>query len=126
MRWIGWILAALLMVGWVAAELPPVVSPAESMNPDVWRRTRDGWEQAEWLRPTPATAPLWLHPAVLATFQIVVSLAGFQALSRRRRHDFEPSATIRQVPRPHLSDMVAGERNRLPLANHSSDLSEAT
>ncbi len=126
MRWIGWIFALLLLVGWVAAELPPVVSPAESMNPDIWRRTRDGWEYAEWLCPEPAPTPLWLHPAVLATFQIVVSVAGLQALSHRRRHDLEPSTTIGQVPRPHLSDMVVGESTRSPLRSHLPDLSEAT
>jgi hypothetical protein len=126
LRWIGWIFAALLLVGWVAAELPPVVSPAESMAPDLWRRTRDGWERAEWLRPEPAPAPLWLHPAVLATFQITVSVAGLPVLSHRRLRALDSSSILGQVPRPHLSGMVVGESERPPITTHSLDHGAAT
>jgi hypothetical protein len=80
MRWIGWILAILFAVGWVAAELPPIVAPAESA--DIWRRTSDGWEKADWLLPEPAPDPIWLHPALLATLQVALSVVGFLAVSR--------------------------------------------
>ncbi len=73
----------LLLAGWVAAELPPVVPTAQLSPPDLWRRTRDGWERAEWLIPKAKPTPYWLHPALLATFEVAVSIAGFQTLSRR-------------------------------------------
>jgi hypothetical protein len=82
LRWIGRILALLLLVGWIATDLPPLIAPAESMTTDLWRRTRNGWERAEWLLPESAPAPLWLHPAVLATFQIAVSVTAFTLFCR--------------------------------------------
>lgn len=82
LRWIGWILAAILMVGWVAAELPPMVAPTQFSVPDPWRRTSNGWERARWLLPQPEPAPWWLHPVSLATFEAVVSVAGLLGLSR--------------------------------------------
>jgi hypothetical protein len=95
LRWISWILAVLLLAGWIATDLPPVVPPAESMTTDLWRRTRNGWERAEWLLPEPFPTPLWLHPAVLATFQIAVSVAGATLFCRGFR-----------VPKP---DSVGGD-----------------
>ena len=126
MRWIAWIFAALLLIGWVAAELPPVVSPAQSMSPDLWRRTRDGWELAQWLRPEPASTPLWLHPAVLAAFQVAVSVAGLRALSHPRQADPKLASTPGQVPRPHLSAMVVDQPDRSPCTTYSTDRGEAT
>lgn len=82
LRWIGWILALLLLVGWIATDLPPLVSPAESMTTDLWRRTRNGWERAEWLLPETAPTPLWLHPGVLATLQIAASVTAFTLFCR--------------------------------------------
>ena len=86
MRGLGWILAVILLVGWIATDLPPLISPAESTNLDLWRRTRDGWERADWLVPEPTPPPLWLHPAALAGLQIVVSVVGFTLFCSRFRN----------------------------------------
>ncbi len=92
MRWVGWILAALLLVGWTAAELPPVVPPTQSWSSDLWRRTRHGWERAEWLLPKPVPSPLWLHPVALAGLQIAASVVALRTVSRRPSPDPSPAA----------------------------------
>ena len=122
MRWIGWIFALLLAVGWVATDLPPIVVPAECMSPDLWRRTNDGWERAEWLRPDPPATPPWLHPGLLATFQIVVSVVGFALCYHHRLdragHDSGPGEPLHALRRPH--HVAISSRNCSKYANLAS------
>lgn len=84
MRWIGWIVALLMTVGWVATELP-VAEPLQAglANTD-WRRTRDGWQQPTWLGASiPAREPA-LHPGVVGMFQMLVSLMALVGFSKGR------------------------------------------
>lgn len=81
MRWIAWMVALLLTVGWIAVEVQ-VAEPARSglMARD-WRRTRTGWEQPTWSDAhIPVRAPA-LHPAVVGLLQLFVSLFGLVAWS---------------------------------------------
>lgn len=75
-RWIGWILVVLLAVSWLAVELPPLVASKPLNDQGLWRRTRSGWERADWLLPQPAPSPLGMHPANLALLQVIASVGG--------------------------------------------------
>jgi hypothetical protein len=82
MRWLGWLLVLLILIGWAASELPP---PGETRQPerpiDCWRRTRDGWERASWLLPPVTAHRPSLHPAVVGLFEMLLSIAALLALS---------------------------------------------
>jgi len=87
MRWIGWMVAVLLTVGWIAVEVH-VAEPARSgLAARDWRRTRTGWEQPTWSDAhLPVRAPA-LHPAVVGLLQLFVSLFGLVACSARQTPD---------------------------------------
>lgn len=78
MRSIGWVMVVLLAASWVAAELPPMVASKPVVDQNLWRRTSNGWERADWLLPEPATPPLWLHPGSLVVLQVSVSVIGLR------------------------------------------------
>jgi hypothetical protein len=75
-RWVGWILVVLLAVAWLAVELPPLVASKPPNDQGLWRRTRNGWERADWLLPQPAPPPFGVHPAGLALLQVIASVGG--------------------------------------------------
>jgi hypothetical protein len=85
MRWIVWLSLVLVVVGWLAAEmpLPTAAEPAPSAVP--WRRTRDGWEEAIWLSEDGAPIHPTLHPAVVATWQLFASMLVLAVFSRGAR-----------------------------------------
>ena len=68
---IGWILAVLLTLGWVASEIP-VQNASSDDEPRVetaWRRTVDGWENAsQWSFYSLTSRPA-LHPFCLGMMQ---------------------------------------------------------
>jgi hypothetical protein len=72
---IGWILAVLLAMGWMASEIP-VQNASSTDRPRAdtdWRRTVDGWEKAgQWIyysfTPRPA-----LHPFYFGMMQCAVA-----------------------------------------------------
>ncbi len=80
MRWIGWLLAVLLGVLWLASELPrDPVKPSES--PQSNRPLRGGADVA--LHGLPSREPS-LHPWVIAAEQAMVSLLALAVLPSRR------------------------------------------
>jgi hypothetical protein len=89
-RLIGWLLLIMVVVGWLASELPPAATPpsrsaGQSEDGAVrWRRTSDGWQDSSrWvtLRPTPRPA---VHPAVIALLEVSLTLAAMIALGDGR------------------------------------------
>ncbi len=68
---IGWILAVLLSLGWVASEIP-LQNASSNDRPRVetaWRRTVDGWENAsQWSFYSFTSRPA-LHPFYLGMMQ---------------------------------------------------------
>jgi hypothetical protein len=68
---IGWILAILLTLGWVASEIP-LQNAASNDRPTVetsWRRTVDGWENtSQWNFYSYTSRPA-LHPFYLSMMQ---------------------------------------------------------
>jgi len=68
---IGWILAVLLTLGWVASEIP-VQNASSNGRPKIetaWRRTVDGWENAsQWNLYSFDSRPA-LHPLCIGMMQ---------------------------------------------------------
>lgn len=60
------------------AQRQPQVSPI------AWVRTADGWESSAVLSATSASTPPALHPVLVATFQVGVSLFALLAFPSRR------------------------------------------
>ena len=83
MRWIIFLALLLLAVfevacNWTAPEPPPAIT---------WVRTVDGWERpARWSLSTPK--PTLLHPAVVASLELLTALFALVAFSPdgRARH----------------------------------------
>ncbi len=82
MRWIGWILTLLLILGWAASELPLAESSGQPPCQWAWRRTVDGWEQESAVVVRPTNQAPALHPAVVSSLQLLVSLTALIGLSR--------------------------------------------
>ncbi|MGA2796254.1 MAG: hypothetical protein ABSE63_01615 [Thermoguttaceae bacterium] len=74
MQRIGWIVAVLLTLGWVASEFP-VQNACSNDRPRVetaWRRTVDGWEDAsQWSFYSFTSRPV-LHPFCLSVMQCAI------------------------------------------------------
>jgi len=80
MRIAASIVLVLLAVAWVLTEVPAARFPNEvSAAVPTWRRTADGWWRVETWEAAPEVAPVRLHPAVLAAFQLFVSLTALVA-----------------------------------------------
>ena len=84
----------------LAACGPPLAcqtSPTErvaSNNPDPWRRTTRGWERVDrWQMPRPAPATA-IHPLVIATLQLLVSIGALVAWPASIRPS-NPSSSIK-------------------------------
>ena len=76
MQKIGWILAVLCAVCWVASDinLPGEAPAVPSQNELVWRRTADGWENVnDWTFAVEKSPPI-LHPGVMALLMLMLSL----------------------------------------------------
>ncbi|MEN6496007.1 MAG: hypothetical protein ABFD16_17125 [Thermoguttaceae bacterium] len=87
MRWIGWMVALLLTLGWIAVEVDVAEPARPRLAASDWRRTRVGWEQPTWLDAhIPARAPA-LHPAVVGLLELFLSLFGLVAFAARRCHN---------------------------------------
>ena len=82
MRTIIATLLILSLAGWLATRMPagtpPFAGHGATRLDDGWRRTAQGWERrTQWAlsnRTDQSTASFKLHPALLAAFQILVSL----------------------------------------------------
>lgn len=71
----------LLALGWLATALPLGTADNEPTGVTAWRRTRDGWvRQCTLVNCQPAPPPQ-LHPAVLAAFEGLISLAAMVAFT---------------------------------------------
>jgi hypothetical protein len=81
---IFWLSLMLIVLGWVATELPSGTTGNEPTMATAWRRTRDGWVRHSTLVISQPAPPPHLHPAVLAAFEGLLSLAGMVAFLPRR------------------------------------------
>jgi hypothetical protein len=82
---VGWILLAMVVLGWVASEMP-VENAKSSDRPVVrtcWRHTADGWEDAnQWHTDVPGGRPDF-HPILVVLLQIA-AVAGVAWLGNER------------------------------------------
>ncbi len=82
MRLIGWLLLVLMGLCWLASEVS--LQTTETL-PAQWRRTVDGWElKSSWARDPSGARPATVHPAVIATLQILLAVAALIAFSNER------------------------------------------
>ncbi len=79
MRWIGGIILFLMIVGWAAAEYPLAEPPCVGLAATDWRYTSEGWQRPTWLDASIPTRQPALHPAVIGTLQLLVSLMALVA-----------------------------------------------
>ncbi len=88
MRRFRWLIIAVLVLPWLAnvAAAPGSVGRAVASEDASggWRRTRDGWQRIELFRPAiPYRRPA-LHPAVIGSLEILLTMTAMLALSRQR------------------------------------------
>lgn len=80
MKRVGGLLLAVVLVGWILAEVP-VARTEPAATTVAWRRTVNGWESAAAWSHGPQTRPIRLHPAVVGAFELLVSVGALMAFS---------------------------------------------
>jgi len=88
-RSIRWLIIVLCVLPWLASGTvtgaPRTVGRAvaiEDMSGG-WRRTREGWERIELFRPVIQYRRPALHPAVVGSLEILLTMTAMLALSRQ-------------------------------------------
>jgi hypothetical protein len=74
---IGWILAVLLGICWLATEIPSPLGDrkAPAQEQVLWRRTVQGWERIDdWTFVVEKTPPA-LHPGIFSLLMVTLSLS---------------------------------------------------
>jgi hypothetical protein len=85
-KWIVLGLLLLIVAGWTASTVSsPGLTPADCLTPWDWRRTRNGWQRAEWLMPPAAQRKPALHPSVVAMLELLLSIGALAAFPARGR-----------------------------------------
>jgi len=80
------LLLGLLLVGWVLTEVPIAQTEPPAVA-SAWKRTVNGWEQANsWLAP-PYVQHVSLHPAVVGALELFLSVAALVGLSLSGRQE---------------------------------------
>jgi hypothetical protein len=92
--------------GWLACEVP-IASQAGQQFENPWRRTPHGWQKVSYWQPAPPPYRPALHPAVVATLEILLSLIALVAFAPQAG----PAASPRQpAPRTDRRDGVFFDR----------------
>jgi len=79
LRIVGLLLVLLLLLGWLACDLPLPGAPPQVVDEPQWRRTAVGWEVPNWPQPDTAEHRPTLHPAVVALLELLASCAALVA-----------------------------------------------
>jgi hypothetical protein len=90
MRGAGWLVAALLAVGWIASQWPEPQPSQQPANLSTWRLTRDGWEQANWLADEIPVQRPPLHPGVVGLLQLLLTITGLMAFPAPNTRHADP------------------------------------
>ncbi|MEX0714378.1 MAG: hypothetical protein WD278_18725 [Pirellulales bacterium] len=101
MRGAVWLLLFVSACGWLACEVP-IASQAGQQFENPWRRTPHGWQKVSYWQPPPPYRPA-LHPAVVATLEILLSLIALVAFAPQAG----PAASPTQ-PAPRTTDRRDG------------------
>ena len=79
-----------LLVAWLGCHgdfsVATAQRPGQGLTADPWRRTVNGWELRTSWRSTDTLTPeaAFLHPGLVASFQLLSSLGGLLAFSNKR------------------------------------------
>jgi hypothetical protein len=77
------LIIASAVLSWLACEATAPATATEDMSGS-WRRTREGWQRIEGFRPPiPYRRPA-LHPAVVGSLELLLTMTAMLALSRER------------------------------------------
>jgi len=76
-----WLIIALLVLPWFTSEAPAALAEDASGG---WRRTREGWQRVECLRPPIPYRRPGLHPAVVGSLEVLLTTTAMLALSGGR------------------------------------------
>ncbi len=92
-KWIGLALLLVIAAGWMdSSSSLSWPAPADGLTPWDWRRTRNGWQQAEWLMPSVAQRKPALHPSVVAMLELLLSVGALAAFPARGQSSGQRSA----------------------------------
>jgi hypothetical protein len=91
----------LIVASWTAGGISsPWLAPAADLTPWDWRRTRSGWQRAEWLMPPAVEQKPTLHPSVVAMLELLLSIGALAAFPARGRETGDISRSSRSSPSP--------------------------
>ena len=83
MRTFRRLIIASFILSWLASEATAPATATEDMSGN-WRRTREGWQRIEGFRPPiPYRRPA-LHPAVVGSLELLLTMTAMLALSHER------------------------------------------
>ncbi len=79
-----WLMIAVFVLLWFATEATAPAVATEDMSTG-WRRTREGWQRIELLRPAIPYRRPELHPAVVGSLEVLLTMTAMLALSKANR-----------------------------------------
>jgi hypothetical protein len=86
-RRLRWLIFALFVLPWLASNA--IAPAAASEDSGGWRRTNQGWQRMEFVPPANEYRRPALHPAVVGSLELLLTMTAMLALSHERRA--EPS-----------------------------------
>ncbi len=84
MRTFRWLIIALFLVPWLAGNAIAPSDAAEDMSGG-WRRTNHGWQRVEVVCPPMQYRRPALHPALVGSLEVLLTMTAMLSLSDRRR-----------------------------------------
>ena len=92
-----WLILVVFILPWLASEAAGPDVATEDISGS-WRRTREGWQRIELFRPAIQYHRPTLHPAVVGSLELLLTMTAMLALSnegvaKRTRSRLCPSET---------------------------------
>ena len=76
-----WLIIAVFVLPWLASEAAAPAAVASEDMSGGWRRTREGWQRIELFRPAIQYRRPALHPAVVGSLEVLLTMTAMLALS---------------------------------------------
>jgi hypothetical protein len=83
-RTFRWLIIALFLLPWLAGNAIAPSDAAEDMSGG-WRRTSQGWQRVELVCPPMQYRRPALHPALVGSLEVLLTMTAMLSLSNRRR-----------------------------------------
>jgi predicted metal-dependent hydrolase len=84
LRKFRWLIIVLFVLPWLASDAIAPALASEDVSGG-WRRTRQGWQRVELVRPAIQYRRPALHPAVVGSLEVLLTMTAMLALSNERR-----------------------------------------